>query len=91
MFDEMEIIVALFEEEAIKEKPDNKNSIKTHILIVGDFVCYCSKPFSTVIDKVCRIVSVTKECVWIDIEGQKQIRRHKNNFKLHETLNKKNK
>ena len=90
IFEEMDRIVALFEEKATKEKPDKKNSIKTHILSVGDFFCYCSKPSLTVTDKVGRIVSVTKECVCIDIEGWKKIMRQRNNFKLHETLNKQN-
>ena len=57
------------------------------MLSVGDFVCYCSKPSLTVTEKVGIIVSARKECVWIGIEGGKNISRHKNNIKLHKTFN----
>ena len=73
-----------------KEKYDKKKSSKTHVLsVVGYFICYCLKLSSTVmIDKVRIIVSATKECIWIEIEGGVgKISRHKNNVNIHKTLN----
>eukprot|EP00957_Ditylum_brightwellii_P037641 2846415-Ditylum_brightwellii.AAC.1 len=50
---------------------------------VGDFVSYSSKPPMKRRDKEGEILSMTEQCVWIEIDGEKKTRRHKKNVKLH--------